>query len=120
MVGEKVVDTPAPSFKNIKAETKESRVTLNFFVDNIASDVEKFKIVYGESPEKLTREVLTYATGKILQKDGSFQWYIDKLEPKSYTFKILGVKSDGTLLAGLESENVTATLGSASCSVGNV
>lgn len=119
-VAEKKVEVPAATFKNIKAGTKDKRVTLNFFLENANPEIEKFKIVYGENATSLTKEVLTYASGKILQKDGSYTWYIDNLEPKAYTFKILGIKWDGTLIAGLESDAINTTIGATTCTVANV
>jgi hypothetical protein len=42
------------------------------------------------------------------------------LEPKNYTFKIFGLKSDGSLIAGIVSDPVTANVSIPSCTIGNV
>jgi hypothetical protein len=61
---------------------------MNFFVENISKDVVAFKIAYGESANSLSSEVTTFPLEKIKRPDGSYNWYIDKLEPKNYSFKI--------------------------------
>jgi hypothetical protein len=120
-VADKVVEPPkVPVFKNTKTTTNGKRVIFHFGVENLPTDTEKFKIVYGDTPENLNKEVLTYATGKIIKEDGTFEWYIDGLEPKSYAFKIYAMKSDGTLVQNLNSDTLNATIGSTSCTIGNV
>lgn len=79
----------APSvFENVKATTNGSKVIFNFTVKNPPGELDRFKIAYGDNPDSFSNDVTTWSTGKIL-KDGKFEWYIDKLAPKTYSFKIL-------------------------------
>jgi hypothetical protein len=117
---DKVVPPKIAAFKNTKVTTNEKRVVFNFSVENLPTDIEKFKIVYGETEANLNKEVITYATGKIINKDGIFQWYIDWLESKKYFFKIYAIKADGTMFQDLNSELLNATIGTLSCTIGNV
>jgi hypothetical protein len=63
---------------------------------------------------------MTYSTGKIQGTGGVYSWYIDKLEAKTYTFKIFGAKVDNSLIGGLVSEPITATIGKDAVTVANV
>ena len=120
-VTEKTMEAPkVPLFKNTQTVVNGKRVTFTFAVENLPPEVEKFKISYGETPETMNKEALTFSTGKIQNADGLFQWYIDGLEPKSYVFKIYAVKSDGTLVANLSSEALSGTIGNTTCTIGDV
>jgi hypothetical protein len=92
MVRDPVIPAPLPAvktvFKDVKLTSAGSRINMNFFVENLPSTTIKFKIAYGESANSMTNEVLTFPIEKIKHPDGSYNWYIDKLEPKTYTFKI--------------------------------
>lgn len=109
-----------PTFDNLKASTSGSRVVFNFGITNAPADLDKFKIVYGESAESFGNEVITWNTGRIMKSDGRFEWYIDKLAEKSYFFKVAWIRADGTIIENLTSDTVSATIGKASCSVSNV
>lgn len=98
------------SFEEIKTTTVGTKVIFNFGIKNPPTDLEKFKIAYGENPESFGSEVITWNTGKIMKNDGRFEWYIDKLGEKTYAFKILGLRSDGTLIESLTSETLSATI----------
>jgi hypothetical protein len=95
-------------------------VTLNFSVENIPASTTAFKIAYGESENSLSNEVITYPIEKIKRDDGSYSWYIDKLAPKTYSFKIFSVMSGGALVPDFSSEALSAVVGKGSCSIGNV
>ena len=81
---------PAPkaTFKDVKLTTEGSRVNMNFFVENLPAETIQFKIAYGENANSLSNEALTFPLEKIKRPDGSYNWYISKLEPKAYSFKI--------------------------------
>lgn len=49
-----------------------------------------------------------------------YSWYIDKLEAKTYVFKIFGAKADNSLIPELVSEPITATIGKDAVAVANV
>ncbi len=109
---------PTSSFEEVKLTTLGKRVTFNFGVKNPPADLEKFKIAYGENPESFSNEVMTWNTGKILKADGRYEWYIDNLTPKNYSFKIMGVRKDGTIFDAMVSETLSTTIGSsASCTI---
>lgn len=93
---------------------------MNFFVENLPPTVTQFKIAYGESPDRLTDEVTTFTLDKIKRPDGSYNWYIDNLTPKNYSFKIFGVQSGGLLIADMSSEALSATVGKSECTIGNI
>jgi hypothetical protein len=120
-----VVEKPAeviknPAFQDVKIVTEGDRATFQFSVVNPPEDLDKFKIAYGTNADSFSNESVTYASGKIY-KNGAYTWYIDKLQPKMYYFKIFGVKTDGSLSNQLVSEIQSITVGSkGTCSVGNV
>lgn len=109
-----------PRFSNIKIVTGTGRAVFTFEVIDAPADLDKFKIAYGESADSLSQEVMTYSTGKIQWTGGVYTWYIDKLEPKTYTFKIFGAKADNSLIPQFASEPITATIGSDTVAVANV
>jgi hypothetical protein len=109
-----------PAFKDLKANVIGPKVMFTFMVENLPADVNKFKIAYGETPSGFTNEVMTFEKEKILSASGVYSWYIDKLPEKTYYFKILGVKSDGTLVESVGSEAIMASIGKGSCVIGNV
>lgn len=108
------------SFENVKATTQGTKVVFNFGVTNPPADLDKFKIAYGEGADSFTSEAVTWNTGRIMKADGRYEWYIDKLPVKSYSFKIMGMRSDGTLIDALTSETLSVTIGNPTCTVGNV
>ena len=114
--------TPIPTFKNVKTTTEWSRVVFDFAIENAPSDMTSFKIAYGKNADSLTQEVTTLTIDKIASKvnSGSYTWYIDKVPTDTYTFKIFGRTASGTLISGLVSEPIVATLGKDSCTIGNV
>ena len=114
--------TLVPTFKNVKTTTEGSRVVFDFAVDNAPSDMTSFKIAYGKNADSLTQEVTTLNMDKIASKvnSGSYTWYIDKVPADTYTFKIFGRTASGTLIAGLVSEPIVATVGKDSCTIGNI
>jgi hypothetical protein len=98
-----------------------TKVNVNFSVDNLPSDTAKFKIAYGDSANSLSTEVMTYELEKIRRPNGSYNWYIPNLSPKTYVFKIFGVKADGTLITEFASEPQALIVGKqGSCSIGNI
>lgn len=109
-----------PTFSNLKAVTEWKRVTFSFSVNNAPAELDKFKIAYGESADSLSKETITYSSGKIQWTGGVYSWYIDNLEPKNYTFKVFGLKSDASLITGFVSDPVTANVAVPSCTIGNV
>ncbi len=111
---------PKPIFKNVKLTTEGARMNMNFFVENLPDTTLQFKIAYGESANSLSNEVLTFPLEKIRRPDGSYNWYIDKLESKTYSFKIFGVQSGGLLIPEFTSEALSATAGKDGCSIGNI
>lgn len=102
-----------PAFKDVKTETKDSRVTFTFAVENAPADLDAFEISHASG------SVTTYSGSKIL-KDGKYSWYIDKLTPGQYTFKIQGKNASGALMENLVSEPLMATIGVQQCTVSNV
>lgn len=103
-----------PSFKNIKTETKDSRVIFTFEVENPPKELATFKITYGS-----TGAVVTQNIDKIF-KEWKFSWYIDNLIPGDYTFKIQWQKADASLIENLVSEPLLATIGVRQCTISNV
>lgn len=102
-----------PAFKDVKTETKDARVTFTFAVENAPADLDTFEISHASG------SVTTYSGSKIL-KDGKYSWYIDKLTPGQYTFKIQGKNASGALMENLVSEPLMATIGVQQCTVSNV
>lgn len=117
-VNEKAV--VAPNFKNVKIVTEGNKATFTFSVENITPEVTKFKIAYGENPDSLTEQVVTNEVEKIKNGSGEYTWYINNLTPKTYTFKIFGMKADGSLISNFSSEALNGTIGKNTCSIGNV
>lgn len=111
---------PKASFKNVTLTAEGSRINMNFFVENLPASVTEFKIAYGETAETLSNEVTTYALDKIKKPDGSYNWYIDNLPPKTYSFKIFGAMSGGVILSDFVSDPQSATVGKSSCSIGDI
>lgn len=102
-----------PEFKNVKTETKDARVTFTFSVENPPKDLDTFQISYASG------SVTTFPVAKIL-KDGKYSWYIDKLAPGQYSFKIQGKNASGALIENLISEPLSATIGETMCTISNV
>lgn len=110
-----------PQFKNVVTTMEGTKVNLNFSVDNIPPNTDKFKIVYGDTADTLSNEVLTFSLEKIRRPNGTYNWYIDNLPPKNYTFKIFWVAKDGTITASFVSDPITLTVGKqGACTIGNV
>lgn len=84
---------PKMTFKNVTLTSEGTRVNFNFFVENAPSELSNFKIAYGETADALSNEVTTFTLDKIRRPDGSYNWYIDKLDPKTYSFKIFGIQT---------------------------
>lgn len=119
-VTDPVVSPLVPRFSNVKTVTEGTRVIFSFEVLDAPDVLSQFKIAYGESADALTQEVMTYTRDKIQGTGGVYSWYIDKLEPKTYTFKIFGAQIDTSLIPELVSEPITVTVGKDSISVANV
>lgn len=122
-VTEKTVSAPpkeevpaelSASFKNIKTETKDTTVNFSFGVENPPKDLSAFKITYGS-----TGSVTTHSADKILS-DNIYKWYISNLNPGDYTFKIEGINGSGSVISGLTSEPIMATIGVQACVISNV
>lgn len=79
---------PTPKFTNVKTETVGTKVIFQFSLENPPADLSKFKIAYGPSAESLSEQVLTQEANTIMNGSGEYSWYIDNLEPKSYSFRI--------------------------------
>lgn len=116
--GAVVTPVAKATFKNVKTETKDGKVTFTFGVDNAPTELKNFKISYGAGSSVSGNSVTTQDAQKIL-KDGLYTWYIDKLTPGDYTFKIEWQSATGSI-AGLVSENISATIGTVSCTISNV
>jgi hypothetical protein len=114
-----ISEKPA-SFDTVKATTVWTKVVFNFGVLNPPADLAKFKIAYGEGVDSFSSENITWNTEKILKGSWRYEWYIDKLDAKTYSFKIMGLKSDNSVIEGLTSEVLSATIGKPTCTVGNV
>lgn len=109
VVTEKKVETSAsapllPAFKNVKAETKDQKITFSFMVENVPDSLDHFKITYGSGAS-----VKTFAANKIL-KDGVYAWYIDNLIAGEHTFQIHGQTASSTNIEGFVSEPIIATI----------
>lgn len=112
---------PVSALKNVQAKTEAGgRVTFSFAIDNPPADLDKFKIVYGDAPDSYGNEVVTYPAAKILGTDGLYHWYVDRLATKTYYFRVLGIKADGTTIESLASDPINATIGKDGCTIGNV
>ncbi len=111
-----------PTFKNVKTTTTGSKVVFDFSVENAPAEMTSFKIAYGKNADNLTQEVTTLTLDRIasITNSGGYTWYIDKIPTDTYTFKIFGRTASGTLIAGLVSEPIVATIGKDSCTIGNV
>lgn len=110
-----------PAFKNVITTMEGTKVNINFSVENLPSNTSRFKIVYGDTPDTLSNEVLTYTLDKITRPNGTYNWYINNLPPKNYSFKIFGVATDGSLISSLVSDPVSITVGKVgACSIWNV
>lgn len=106
--------TVIPLFKNVKTETKGKRVNFSFMLENTPTELSVFRIDYGNG-----KSVTTHPAKDIV-KDGIYNWYVDGLEVGDYTFKINGINASGTVIEGLTSEPIMATIGFAGCTIGNV
>ncbi len=117
-----IAPPPAPkvAFKNVVLTSEWTRINMNFFIENLPGNTAKFKIAYGENAESFSNEVMTLPIEKIQRPDGSYNWYIDKLVPKMYSFKIFGVDASGSLLPEFVSETLSMTVGKAGCTIGNL
>ncbi len=113
---------PAPvgKFLDVRTETRGTKVEFLFQVQNLPADLVKFKIAYGENPDSLSEQVITYEATKIVNGSGQYSWYIDKLEPKKYTFRIFGLKEDQSIISDFASDPVQITIWKPECSIGNV
>lgn len=107
------VETPKPAFKNVKAETKEQKITFTFALDNAPKDLKNFVISYGTGSKVTTQDA-----EKIFKND-NYSWYIDNLLPGDYTFEIQGYTASSAI-EGLVSEKIPATIGVKSCTISNV
>lgn len=112
-VEEKKEEPKNPTFKDVKTETKDARVTFTFAIENAPTDLDAFQISHASG------SVTTYSGSKIL-KDGKYSWYIDNLTPGQYTFKIQGKNNAGALMENLISEPLLATIGVQQCTISNV
>lgn len=119
-----VPTTPSvvPTFKNIKTTVNGSKVVFDFSVENMPSDLKSFKIAYGKDANSLSQEVTTYTLDRIASPTtpGGYTWYIDRIPPDTYTFKIFWRTQEGALISWFVSEPIVATIGKDSCSIGNV
>jgi hypothetical protein len=75
-------------------------------VKDAPTDLAKFKIAYGETADSLREEAVTYDASKIMT-GGLYTWYIPNLKAGNLTFKIFGMRADGTLIDGFVSEPVS-------------
>jgi hypothetical protein len=119
---EKLAAPQAQVFKNIKTTTVGSKIVFEFGLDNPPASLSAFRIAYGKSADSLSTEVNTQTLDKIASKtaSGTYTWYIDKIPADTYTFKIFGKSADGSLISGIVSEPIIATLGTDSCTIGNI
>ena len=106
-------EMPKPAFKNVKTETKDTKVIFTFAVENTPTDLDAFEISHASG------SVTTHSASKIL-KDGQYSWYIDNLAPGPYTFHIQGKNMSGALMEDLKSEPLMATIGVPACTISNV
>ena len=54
-----------PRFTDVKTVIDGQKISFSFTVKDAPADLDKFKIAYGESADSLSKEVMTYSTGKI-------------------------------------------------------
>lgn len=120
IVNDPVKPVLIPRFSDIKTVTDGTRVTFSFSVIDAPIDLAKFKIAYGESADSLSQEVMTYSTGQIIGTGGVYSWYIDKLDAKTYTFKIFGARADNSLVPLFVSEPIVANVSKSAVVVANV
>lgn len=113
---------PITKFKNIKTTTKDSKVIFDFAVENPPDELAGFKISYGKNADSLDQEVNTLSLDKIPSSTvpGGYTWYVDKITPGTYTFKIFGRTQAEQLISGMVSEPMVATIGKSSCTIGNI
>lgn len=78
-----------------------------------------FKILYGESLESMTQEVVTFSSGKIIKPDGTYTWYIPGYDGKKWYLKIVGLDASNAPITGVESEVITVG-DTMSCTIGNI
>lgn len=107
-------------FSQVKVVTEWKKAIFTFSIENTPSDLDKFKIAYGPSADSLNKEVITFAANKIQTSSWVYSWYLDNLDTQQYTFKIFGMKTDGSLIAGLMSDPLVASIAIPSCSIWNV
>lgn len=107
------------AFKNVKAETKDQKITFTFAIENLPKDLKNFLITYGSGSSASGKTVNTQDAEKIL-KNGQYSWYIDNLAAGDYTFEIHGKNASGTTITGLISEKIPATIGVPTCTISNV
>ena len=99
--------------------TEGTKAVFTFGVKDAPADLAKFKIAYGESADSLREEAVTYDAAKIMT-GGLYSWYVPNLKPGNLTFKIFGMRADGTLIDGFVSEPVSGTIGQKTCTIANV
>lgn len=107
------------AFKNVKAETKDQKITFTFSIENLPKDLKNFFITYGSGSSASGKTVTTQDAEKIL-KNGQYSWYISDLTAGDYTFEIQGKNASGSTIAGLISEKIPATIGVPTCTISNV
>jgi hypothetical protein len=119
---EKLAAPQAQVFKNIKTTTKGSKIIFEFGLENPPASLSTFRIAYGKNADSLSQETNTWTLDKIASKtaSGTYTWYIDKIVADTYTFKIFGKSADGALISGIVSEPIVATIGTDSCTIGNI
>ncbi len=120
IVNDPITVTMIPKFTNVKVVTEWKKVTFSFGITDAPKDLEKFKIAYGKDADSLSQEITTTPASKIQWTGWIYQWYIDKLEPDTYTFKIFGMKKDGSLVPLLVSEPLVVVIGKDAVAVANV
>ncbi|MDD5377288.1 MAG: hypothetical protein PHH16_04185 [Candidatus Gracilibacteria bacterium] len=122
---ETIETTELPNlFTNIKSEVAAKKVTFTFGVNNEPTDLAKFKFQYGTDSGTLVGESITLEKEKIKTKSGSYNWYIQNLDPQTKYFRILGLDKDGNELTSMHPSDVfevdLSLAAASSCMVSNI
>lgn len=96
------------SFKNIKSEVGNKRVTFTFEVASEPTNLSKFKFQYGSDSGTLSKESMTLEKEKIKSGSGKvgYTWYIKDLDPATKYFRILGLDSTGKEVSKMKASEI--------------
>lgn len=111
------------TYKNIKAESKDGKVSFTFETENEPATLSKFQFTY-TTGSGASMNVVSSEKAKIKNiMTGQYTWYIPGLEVARYAFIISGVDASGVAVANTNSESIEVDLALASagkCMINNV